>query len=40
MAMADPKIDAKNRILDLIVLQKKLSSVFSEDEYNVFVFGS
>ncbi len=40
MVMTDKKVAAKNRILDLIVLQKKISAAFSEDEYNVFVFGS
>jgi len=31
---------AKERIRDLIVLQKDLRSKFSEKDYNVFVFGS
>lgn len=29
-----------NRIKELIILQNKLKSCFSEDTYNVFVFGS
>ena len=39
--MADErKLAALERIKDLITLQKKLSSTFTEDTYNVFVFGS
>ena len=40
IAVKDKKIAAKERIKDLIVLQRELCSCFSEDEYNVFVFGS
>ena len=40
IAVDDKKIAARNRIKDLIVLQRELSSLFSEDKYNVFVFGS
>ena len=40
IAVKDKKIAAKERITDLIVLQRELCSIFPEDEYNVFVFGS
>ena len=32
--------EARDRIKDLIILQKKLSASFGDDNYNVFVFGS
>ena len=40
IAVEDKKIAARERIKDLIVLQRELRSMFSEDKYNVFVFGS
>lgn len=40
MLAEERKIAAIERIKDLIPLQRKLSSVFPEDTYNVFVFGS
>lgn len=38
--MSDSKYAAKERIKDLIILQKQLSDFFPENKYNVFVFGS
>ncbi len=40
MAVNDSKKAARERIKDLIILQRELQSAFSEDAYNVFVFGS
>ena len=40
MLADERKIAALERIKGLLVLQKKLSSTFPEDTYNVFVFGS
>ena len=40
LAVSNKKIAARERIKDLILLQQELGSVYSEDEYNVFVFGS
>ncbi len=40
MYVNDRTFETRERIRNLIVLQKQLSSLFSEKEYNVFVFGS
>ena len=34
------ELEARNRIKDLIILQRKLSAMYGEDNYNIFVFGS
>ena len=40
MIAQDQAQEARERIKNLIELQKRLNSLFSEDEYNVFVFVS